>query len=266
MRKLNFLSLSALVLALSLPLSGSAQETPQPTISTDRPSVGTGTDLVPRHWVVSENGASLTAPGGTLTVDGPENLVRVGAFQNVELRWSSPSVQRAQGVPGVQHQDASFGAKIHLPAPKAWPLSAVLTLSAPIGSQGVTSGGWDPAGLLAASHAWGPRLSTFASANFASVSGAGRGRENADQLATFTTLALNGKTTAYAEFAPLLSRDPGLQAYTSDAGVLWLVGKRIQFDVRAGSTVDSKGVHPVVGFGYSVLFSPRIPGRAAAAR
>jgi hypothetical protein len=107
-------------------------------------------------------------------------------------------------------------------------------------------------------------VSTFASANFASVSGSGRGREGADQLATFTTFALNGKTTAYAEFAPLLSRDPGLQAYTSDAGVMWLVGKRIQLDVRAGSTVDSKGVHPVVGFGYSVLFSPHLRHHSAA--
>ena len=274
MRHCSLLLYSALSLASSLPLSGAAQnvsleiaqETPQPTISTDRPSVGTGTDLVPRHWIVSENGASLTAPGGTLTVDGPENLVRVGAFQDVELRWSSPSVQRSQGVPGAQRQDASFGAKIHLPAPKAWPLSGVLTLSAPIGSPGVTSGGWDPAGLIAASHVWGPRLSTFASANFAWVSGPGRGRENVDQLATFTTWAVNSKTTAYAEFAPLLSRDPGIQSYTSDAGVMWLVGKRAQVDIRAGSTVDSKGVHPVVGFGYSFLFTPFFWHHATPAR
>jgi len=245
---------SALALAFYLPLPGFAQETPQPTISTDRPSIGTGTDLVPSHWFVAENGASLNAPGGTLTVDGPENLVRFGASKYVELRWSSPSVQKSSGVSGIQRQDASFGAKIHLPSGHAWPLSAVATLSAPIGSPGVTSGGWDPAGLLAVSHAWGPRLSTFASANFASVSGAGRGCENADQLSTFTTCAFSGKATGYAEFAPLLSRDPGIQAYTSDAGLMWLVGKRIQLDVRAGSTVDSKGVHPVVGFGYSVLF------------
>jgi len=250
----NLLSIAIVAAGVSICAGGFAQETSQPTISTDRPSVGTGTDLVPLHYFVSETGASLTAPGGTLTVDGPENLVRFGAFKDVELRWSTPSVQKSSGVSGIQHQDASFGSKIHLPSAKAWPLSAVLSLSAPVGSRGVTSGGWDPSALVAASHAWGPRLSTFGSANFASVSGAGRGRENADQLATFTTLALNSKTTAYAEFAPLLSRDPGIQAYTSDAGVMWLVGKRAQFDVRAGSTVDSKGVHPVVGFGYSILF------------
>ncbi len=257
MRYRNLFLSSALCLASAVPLCGFArifaQEAAQPTISTDRPSVGTGTDLVPLHWFVSENGASLTAPGGTLTVDGPENLVRFGAFKDVELRWSSPSVQKSSGV-GIQRQDASFGSKIHLPAPKSWPLSGVLTLSAPIGSAGVTSGGWDPGVLLAASHAWGPRLSTFASANFAWVSGVGRGRENVDQLATFTTWALNGRTTGYAEFAPLLSRDPAIQAYTSDAGVMWLIGKRVQLDVRVGSTVDSKGVHPIVGAGYSFLF------------
>ena len=264
---------AALVFSAARPLIGPAQaveEASQPTWSSDRPTIGTGPDLAPLHWIVAEQGIGVAAPGGHLTVDAPETLLRYGAFKSVELRWSSPSIQRSIDSPGPsggwQRQDASFGAKIHLPAPKAWPVSAVATLSVPIGSHGVSSGGWDPAITLAASHAWGPRIASYVSASFASVSGDGRGRENADQLSTITTWSFSNRTTGFVEFAPLLSRDPAISAYTTDSGLTRLIGKRIQLDARVGSTVDSAGAHPVAGIGLCFLFpSFQVSGNRMAA-
>jgi hypothetical protein len=229
-----------------------AQDVTQPTISTDRPSIGTGTDLVPSHRVVVENGFGLAFGAGSTTVDWSEDLVRFGVNSRIELRTMLPVMQHTAGLPGIQRQDAVMGAKIRLPAASGWPVSAVASLSAPAGTPGVGSGGWDPSILLTTSRVWTSRFSTFDSAGVAWTSNGSAGRERNTQAAFDGLWSLSSKLTAYAEWAPLFERHPGGFGSTSDAGLLWLATPRLQFDVRAGAVMGSNGtLGAVVGAGCS---------------
>jgi hypothetical protein len=111
---------------MSLSQLSPAQDVPQPVISTDRPSIGTGTDLAPAHHMVAENGLGLSFGSGSTTFDGAENLLRFGINSRVELRTLLPSMQYTTGTTSMQRHDAAFGAKLRLPAPSTWPVSAVV--------------------------------------------------------------------------------------------------------------------------------------------
>jgi hypothetical protein len=145
-----------------------------------------------------------------------------------------------------------MGAKIRLPAAAAWPVSAVVSLSAPAGSPGIGSGGWDPSILLTTSHIFTPRFSTFESANVAWTSNGAAGRERNTQAAFDGLWSVSSKLTAYAEWAPLFERDPGGFASTGDAGLLWVATPRLQLDARVGAIHGNVGnFSAVVGAGCS---------------
>ena len=243
------------VICISLSL---AQESVPVAISPDRPSVGFGTDLVAPHYVSVENGTTWTRGGGVSLIDGTENLTRFGISRYVELRTSVPSTQWESDVRKLQLQDASFGAKIHLPSSAAWPIASIVNLSVPVGSRGVSSGGWDPSVLLATSHTLSPRLSFTASDNVSWVTNGAPGHILLSQMSVVPYWKLSGTTTAYAEYAPLVSRNPGGSGYTADSGVLWTVHDRLQFDVRGGNTLDRNGQnHLLIGAGFSFMVARR---------
>jgi hypothetical protein len=137
--KLLFVLLAAFFLSL---VYCPAQES-EP-ITTDRPTTGTGPDLVPVHSLELENGLGWSNDGHQKTFDLPESLLRLGLTDRIETRTTIPNAHFSAGQ-NTEVEDIQFGAKIRLrPSQSVWPMSFVTALSAPTGTSGLTSGGWDP--------------------------------------------------------------------------------------------------------------------------
>jgi hypothetical protein len=231
------------------------QQTEPPVISTDRPSVGTGPDLVPVHRMIEENGITWSTTRGGTTVDGPEMLVRFGVSKDLELRALPPNFERAPGQPGTEETDFGVSAKVHLPSAPSLPVSLIVGTTAPTGSRTVTAGGWDPSGLVTTSHAWSPRFGSFASADVTWAGGGPNPRQAVTQLAFDGLWNTSATVTTYVEAAPLFSTEAHSSGGTADAGVLWVIRREIQLDVRAGRSWTGSTVATVAGVGFS--FSAR---------
>jgi hypothetical protein len=233
-------------------------------ISTDRPSVGTGPDLVPAHRVIVENGIAWAVDRGAtrspVTFDGPETLLRVGVSRDLELRATLPNYEHTFGTGAYARQDFGLSAKIHLPSSEKLPLGAILGTTAPTGSVGVTAGGWDPSALFCTSHVFTPRLGSFASADVTWAGGGAAGRQTVTQLAFAGLWNTTATVSNFIEYAPLFSTGAESSGYTLDTGVLWIVHRFIQFDIHAGRSWAGAHAVTVAGLGFS--FSARRRGIA----
>ena len=229
-------------------------------ISTDRPSIGTGPDLVPVHRVIVENGIGWNVDRGSDKADWPETLFRVGVSRDLELRATLPDIEHTSGTDTYQQEDFGLSAKIHLPSPERLPFGVILGITAPTGSRGVTAGGWDPSALFSTSHAFSPRLGSFASADLSWAGGGTAGRQTVTQLAFDGLWNTTATVTNFVEYAPLFSTGKDSSGYTLDTGVLWIVRRFLQFDVHAGRTWTGSDAATVAGLGFS--FSARRRGIA----
>lgn len=243
------------LLFLSLQVSTSlcrAQESQAP-LSTDRPSVGTGTDLVPVHAMEIENGVTVTNAQGRSSVDLPETLTRYGWNSRVELRAALPNTHLQRGLP-VSREDVEIAAKIRLrPAESRWPVSLVPGINVPTGTASLTSGGWDPSLVLSVSHGFSQRLSMFASSCDGAISTPGsKGHSLLTQNAMDVGWALNSSYALFGEYAPFYKAHDGIRGETLDVGGLWTVGRRVQLDARVGTTRTPGSSSLMVSAGYSV--------------
>jgi hypothetical protein len=227
-------------------------------ISTDRPSIGTGPDLVPVHRVIVENGIGWNVDRGLATIDWPETLFRVGVTRDFEMRATLPDIEHTSGTGSYQEGDFGLSAKIRLPSSERLPMGVVLGFSAPTGSRGVTAGGWDPGALFSTSHVFSPRIGSFASAELSWAGGGSAGRQTVTQLALDGLWNTTATVTNFIEYAPLFSTGNDTSGYTVDTGVLWVVRRFIQFDVHGGRTWTGSDVATVAGLGVS--FSSRRKG------
>jgi hypothetical protein len=244
--------LAVALLVLSCPNSpGQIQEaTP---ISTDRPSVGSGTDLVPVRSTQIESGISFTHDGATNTADGPESLMRIGFSSRVELQATLPNTHWPGALPGLRYSDFSLGAKVKIGSDtQPWPLAVVGSLSFPTGSVELSSGGFDPTLLVATGRALPRNFQFSASANLTSLSTNGNPRVALSQMAASLGWCARPTLCLFAESAPFVSSAPASSGWTSDGGMSLRIAPLVQLDWRAGVTVENGDRSTFLSLGYSV--------------
>ena len=256
-RRSNFLLIAALAF-----LCGSvcnAQSAAAPTsapnpspISTDRPSVGTGTDLVPFHSLQFENGVAWTRDQSVNSGDGSETEVRFGLSNRVELQAYVPNMNWAGGVPGVRFNDFAIGAKLKIGSDKqSWPVAIQPSLSFPTGSAELTSGGVDPTILFATQRNLPRNFQFGASASLTSLSTNGAPRVAQSQLAFDLGWCANPKTCFGLEEAPFFSTAQNSNGTTTDGSMTLGISPRTQLDMAIGTTITNGDRAVFVIFGYS---------------
>jgi hypothetical protein len=252
MKSYSFLA-SALLLS-SLPCVFAVAQLPEKgPISTDRPSIGAETDLVPVGSLQIESGVTWSRDSSSSTFDGPESLLRFGLSKSYELQLTTPNMRHSAGLPIVSMGDLTLGSKIRLgQATWSWPLAAVVAVSLPIGSREMTSGGVDPSLLLASSHNFPHSLlfSTSAVAGWVSIPGAKRAWVS--QSATSLARSVGRRGNVFLEAAPFVSSAPGGSGFSGDGGMTWSVSKLVQLDWRAGATVQNGSSTAFASVGYSI--------------
>jgi hypothetical protein len=234
-----------------------AQKSSSPTISTDRPSIGTGTDLVPPGAVQLESGATWSrtpknAPN-TVAADWPESELRIGLSGHAELQLYPPNLHWQQTSSGVQAGDFALGAKFKLTGDAShWPVALLTNLSLPTGATGSSSGGVDPTVLIAIARNLPRSLQISASANLASSSVPGSSRAVNSQLALDLGWVATPTVAFFIEAAPFLSTQQDSANWSADGGMTWRVARRVQLDCRAGATVQNAARTAFASIGYSM--------------
>lgn len=232
-----------------------AQESSSPAISTERPTAGPSPDLIPRGSLQLENGAGLTRQSGASVLDLPENFLRIGLTDRMEVRFQASNIALRSTVPGgtsqIQSQDLVLSAKFLISGPnKITPKSAIVSLSVPTGGLGFTSDSTDPTVDLIWTQAFrhGYFLNEVAQATLTTLSGA---RRPLWSPSIAGGRALSDTLTAFAEYAPNVLPDDS-RSFLADGGFAVAHHNFQQWDLRAGLCHDSSGVHPSVMVGYSI--------------
>jgi hypothetical protein len=212
----------AAILALVAAMGATAEsfETPEPSITTDRPGFTTGPNVLARGFTQLEGGISLAVDEGgrTFTLGSP--LLRVGVARRLELRVAGDGFLCRPHDMGWS--DVTLGAKLGLlqernilPA-----ISLLPSVSVPAGYRAFTSSKYD----LSLAVAWQKTL-------IAGLALAG---------------TLDGKRSATAFSFPALAGASGyVEIYTlggegiSDAGLSRGIGPNLQVDIEAGRRIFS---------------------------
>lgn len=233
---------------------------PTPVISTDRPGQGTPPGLmvpgVPQFELAAQVAWEGLGEGSPLltTTSLPLSLLRVGVFERMELRVStelrslSPS-SAAGGGDAIGLAGIGFGAKLGIaPQQGAIPeLSALVTMTAPIGEEAFRPAHIAPSFLLLARSGLDER--------FALVSNLGIAWNGGDAVPTglytfAVTAALTSKLGAFAEIYGAMS-PPGPPAHAVDAGLSLLLGSVVQLDLSGGLGLSAPAVDAFVNVGLS---------------
>ena len=257
------IAIPALFLASSLCLCSTAsyaQAAEISAIANGRPSIYSGTDLIPVGVVQFENGFSWSNDGHSKTLDGPESLLRIGLTSRVELQVALPNVH----LPGLGSDDLALGAKVRIGSnTHSWPIAAVGAISLPTGSAELTSGGADPSLFLETSHDFSHAIQFSGGLGVASLSEAGGARTTTGQLALDLGWCVRPETCMFVEEAPFAGTGTGNSGFTSDAGMSLRLVPRLPFDWRIGTTIQSGESTFFVSFGYSFRRT-RVPVRMQA--
>jgi hypothetical protein len=254
---MNVLRRLALLNLLFVPLcvaqvTAPAATAPDQPIVTDRPSVATGTSLVPVDSLQFENGINWTRDQSANSADAPETELRYGLSPRFELEAFLPNANWGGGTDGVQFTDFALATKIRLVSDKKnWPVSIIGILTLPTGSQALTSGAPDPAILVAVQHNLPRNLQFVGNASLVSRSTNGSGRVAQSQLAFGLGWCANPRTCFYAEEAPFFSTAQDSSGNTIDGGMTYGVTTRTQIDCRIGTTSENGDHSFFATFGYS---------------
>lgn len=255
--KKHFILISFLPLIV-LTQSMTAQEALTPTISTERPSVGSGPDLVPPFWILVENGLGIKSSSASFQVDGSETMIRYGLSKRLEIRFAPPSLVQSSSSTGFFQQDGSVTVKTPLPTVSEWHTAFSGGYTIPLASKGQGSGSWDPTLLLTTSHSWARRWTTGATWNTYWTSVPGSGRTRSHQAAFDIGWNASSTKSTFAEYAPLFNSDMSQAGYTADVGVAWIRNSLQQWDARVGYTRTGPDGAVVAGLGYSFMLPQRM--------
>ncbi len=224
-------------------------------VELDPPSLGSGTDVINPGAVQVDSRAcwSHDRTDGTNSLDGPESLARVGVGHGAEVQAVLPNLHRTLGQAGSPMDDLAMGVKWSLGSQeRRWPAALTTTLTLPVGSAGLTSGGVDPSVTLATSHKLPHRLLLFSGATLGSVSSSDAGRNVRAQLATDVGWCATQRACVFAEVAPMTGTAAGATGYQADGGFIWTVSSLVQLDVHAGVINQGDQKSYGMSFGYSV--------------
>lgn len=253
---------AAFLAACALPPLGDAAD--GLTISTNRPSFSDAASLVPRRRVQLESGYTFTADrragATTRRHAAPETLLRFGALDRLEtqLLWGGEVRQERDDAGATTGaSDLGFGLRTPVVGQQGWrpdiALGAIVTVGT--GSADVTTGGHtNPTGKAL----WAYTLDGgFGLGGNFVVGYPHEGDERYVQVAasTWATAALDTRFTTYAEvFAVAPPSKDADTAVSLAAGLLFLVTRKVQLDMRSGFGVTGDADDLFVGCGFGVLF------------
>jgi hypothetical protein len=295
---ISLLQLFAISLTLGT-LPSLAQESNSPPICTERSIQNTAPvlDLVPAGSLQIESGTSISFQRKNLVADLPEDLIRFGLTNRVELRFiTSNMVYQHSAIAGIdplEAGDAALSLKLHIAGANTFtPNAAIVSMSFPVGDRGLTSNSYDPSIFFGWTQTLRRRY-TFIEAVQTTLTTVSQVRTTELFPVIGASRTFSDRFSAFVDYAPevLLSggkayevdggltyaatkkqvfdvrgahtRSPdGFDSYIYDAGLTYALGHLQQLDVRMGYSGDSNGLHTVASFGYSVRydqFLQRVP-------
>lgn len=249
------LAFSIFVLLGAVGLRGQTATEPQPSISTDRPSVANSSVVVPKGDFQAENGLLITNTQGQSILDLPETALRFGVLDQTELRLSAPdyfdSFSTSKAAPagfgdiaiGIKHQ---FG-----PISGSFNLSGILFLSLPTGAEAISSHGYDPGLQLP----WSRALSANWTAG-GQVAFYWPTQEGTHNFTGETTFLIDRQLTkpwdAFLEYAGDFPHRGGSRQILH-LGSAYKLAPRHQIDFQIAAGLSRSAPHMFVGVGYSLL-------------
>jgi len=226
------------------------------TITTDRPAITDASTVVPRGYLVFENGFTETGSLGQSSFDFPETLARFGLTSSTELRFTPPdyfqNFNTGRGF-GSGWGDLSLGVKQQLIASSdGFDASLIASLSFPSGAQIISSHGYDPQFLLPWSH---PISKNWTAAGMFSIFWPTEGprRNLTGQASFYLDRQLTSKWDAFLEYGGEYPRRGGPQ-HILHAGTSFKLTPNQQLDFHYGAGLSAAAVDHFVGFGYSFQF------------
>jgi hypothetical protein len=237
--------------AVAIPVFAQETSPIPPAISTERPTAGPSPDLIPRGSVQVENGAGVTRQSGVTTLDLPENLLRYGLTERLEVRFLASNMVYQTTAGHFESQDLAFSAKLLVAGPnRLAPKSAILSLSVPTGGAAFTSNSTDPTLDLIWTQAipHGYFLNQVAQVTLTTLNSA---RRPLWSPGIAGGKALTANLTVFGEYAPNVLPDSS-RNFLIDSGLALVRHDVQQWDIRAGMLSDSGGLHPSILIGYSI--------------
>lgn len=242
---------------------GAASDASEAAFEPDRPGFTNGSGITPVGRVVVESGIARTrdqsSQGGTVTIDGPEALIRIGAGKNLEYQIGLPNYNKERhGERGFG--DAYLGLKIKVYESGDGNTRASIApgFTLPVGERAFSTRHVDPVVTLGADHQAGH--TTFA-ANLVfsdaddngGGSAGGGGRNFTVTPAASISYSVTDKLSVYGDaFADLPSH--GTSQTTCDGGFTYLLKPDVQLDIEAGRGLAGEAPANFVGAGVSFRF------------
>jgi hypothetical protein len=235
---------------------------PEPLI-TDRPDFTESPSSVPAGHFQVEGGATFTRVDEEDADTFGEVLVRIGLGHGLEARIGVPSHERidrggspAGSVSGFG--DPSLGFKLRLTpdppsaeTPGRPEAALILTTSIPEGDEELSDGAWQPEARVALSWGLSSLLSLSSNVGYAYPEDPATGKRFDQLLASLSLgIALTDRLGAFVEGYGFSEETAGgSETAYMDAGLTWLVGNDLQFDVRAGRGFNDADPDWFVGAG-----------------
>jgi hypothetical protein len=247
--------LGATILAATVSLYGQNQATSAspPTIATDRPAITDSSNVVPRSFLVLENGFTETHSQGQRTFDFPETLIRFGVTSKTEFRFTAPdyfqNVNMGAGF-ASGWGDLSLGVKQQLVTTSAGlDASLIVMLSFPTGANAISSHGYDPQFLLPWSH---PISKNWTAAGMLALlwPTQGASRNLTGQVSFLLDRQITGRWDAFLEYGGDFPQR-GTPQHLVHLGTALKVTPNQQLDFHVGFGLSSAAVAHFVGLGYS---------------
>lgn len=225
---------------------------------TDRPDFTESTDAVPRGHFQIEAGYTFThdgANGGTRSHTAGELLLRVGLFNDFELRIEWPSFERLESASATTEEfsDVSVGFKYKLFEQRGVRphIGVIGQFSAPTGGAAFSSDRVDPAVKLLWAYDATDRVAVGGNINFESLTEA---HDRFFQIAASGSIALavTDRLGSYVEYFGFHSvgHGPGSTHFVN-TGLTYLITDNFQLDTRVGVGLNARAEDVFVGFGFS---------------
>lgn len=223
-------------------------------INPDRPGIADGSKVIDRGQLQIEAGLQYERHDvGFVFVP---TLVRVGVLQRLEVRVEGNTLTHADGETGFA--PISFGAKAALVQSDEGPTLGVIVRGFPAsGTSEFRNEHFTGDVRLAADIPIGKRFSLNPNAGGARYENNGQ-TYGASVFALTVNYQPTDRLNPFVDIGVQSSTGEGTAAsVTLDAGVAWIIGRDIQFDVSVGQGLNGDAPRPFVAGGFSIRLARR---------
>lgn len=227
-----------------------------PMIATDRPAFADSSDVIPRGYLLFENGFTETRDQAENGFDFPETLARFGLTSKTELRFNVPDYFHNSNTSngfGSGWGDLGVGLKRQLLTKEGgFDASLVVALSSPTGAKVISSHGYDPTLQLPWSHGISK---SWTSAGMFSLYWPTQGarRNLTGQATALVDRQITTPWDAFLEYGGWFP-DHGGRQHVLHIGTSYKISSNQQLDFHFGVGLSSAAPDHFVGVGYSFQF------------